>query len=421
MLGSPGREIIAVELSGLAISAALALFFALKRGKGQAELKKTLPFPFLKERPLLLRIFLIVMLVSIFSFFLRSLNHPHGCWDAWAIWNLRARFLFRGGEQWSNAFSSIYAWSHPDYPLLLSGSIARSWNYMGYESVAAPIALAFLFTYSTVGLVTWLVTYLKGQTQGMLAGLILLGFSSFIGLGSCQIADIPFGFYVLCTIGLFFFRERSLEHANGLFALAGVMAGLSAWTKNEGILFVLSVIASHGLITVPARGWKAYLIELRAFLLGLFPILILIVYFKLRFASPNDIFSTQNLRQVVDKLSDLSRYVIIGKFFFLQFYKILKGKMIIFLLLVFLFGVSSYKQYKITGLISSLCLLFMVFGYFIIYLITPHDLVWHLDTSLRRLLLQLLPIEICLFFCLLPTLEPEKAEANEIIGHYPLL
>ncbi|MEW5796432.1 MAG: hypothetical protein AB1772_08725 [Candidatus Zixiibacteriota bacterium] len=24
-----------------------------------------------------------------------ALRHPHGLWDAWAIWNLRARFLYR--------------------------------------------------------------------------------------------------------------------------------------------------------------------------------------------------------------------------------------------------------------------------------------------------------------------------------------
>ena len=29
---------------------------------------------------------------------------PHGDWDAWNIWTMRARFLFRSGQQWRNAF-----------------------------------------------------------------------------------------------------------------------------------------------------------------------------------------------------------------------------------------------------------------------------------------------------------------------------
>jgi len=51
---------------------------------------------------------------------------PHGAWDAWAIWNLRARFLAGPGDAWRAAFDDALAWSHTDYPLLLPATVARA-------------------------------------------------------------------------------------------------------------------------------------------------------------------------------------------------------------------------------------------------------------------------------------------------------
>ncbi len=79
--------------------------------------------------------------------------NPHGEEGAWSIWNLRARFLFRAGAFWRDAFSSDLGWSHPDYPLLLPGLVALCWKLTGQESTDAPIAIAFLFALGTTGVV----------------------------------------------------------------------------------------------------------------------------------------------------------------------------------------------------------------------------------------------------------------------------
>lgn len=49
--------------------------------------------------------FLLFAAAAAVFFFLASLKTPHGGWDAWAVWNLKARFVFRGGEAWTNVFS----------------------------------------------------------------------------------------------------------------------------------------------------------------------------------------------------------------------------------------------------------------------------------------------------------------------------
>ena len=72
------------------------------------------------------------------SFVSASAVYPHGEWDAWAQWNLRARFFARGlaDGAWRDAFAPVLAWSHPDYPPLVPSSIARLWIYAGRETVA---------------------------------------------------------------------------------------------------------------------------------------------------------------------------------------------------------------------------------------------------------------------------------------------
>ena len=110
-----------------------------------------------------------VILTEVFLTF----DRPHGGWDAWAIWNLRARFLFRGGEYWRDAFSPLLSEIHPDYPLLLPGLVARGWTYLGRDAVSFPAAVAVFYTLSTIGMLASSIAILRGSSQGILAGVVL--------------------------------------------------------------------------------------------------------------------------------------------------------------------------------------------------------------------------------------------------------
>ena len=123
--------------------------------------------------------FIISIASSAILFILKSLNNPHGFWDAWAIWNLRARFLVRSGDQITSAFSEILGRSHLDYPLLLPCNIAKIWTLLGNESLIVPISIAFIFTITTVGLLFTSLSYMQTRFQGLLAGLLLLTVGSF--------------------------------------------------------------------------------------------------------------------------------------------------------------------------------------------------------------------------------------------------
>ena len=62
-----------------------------------------------------------------------------GDWDAWAIWNLRARFLIEPTDRWKDAFVPALTWAHPNYPMHLPSAVARGWLQAGSESVTIPI------------------------------------------------------------------------------------------------------------------------------------------------------------------------------------------------------------------------------------------------------------------------------------------
>ena len=57
-----------------------------------------------------------------------------------------------------------------------------------------------------------------------------------------QCADVPLAFYVLLAVSSL--SEGVTTRARAPWVMAGVAAGLAAWTKNEGLVFCLLIIAA---------------------------------------------------------------------------------------------------------------------------------------------------------------------------------
>mgnify|MGYP001828671496 CR=1 FL=1 len=348
---------------------------------------------------------LIIIFCFIVAFLLRSASNPHGWEDAWGMWNLKARFLFRSGDNWRNTFSNFLSWTSRDYPLLVPLSIVRIWSYLAKESTIAPILVAALFTFSTVGLLISSLSVIRSRSTGLLAGLVLIGSRYFLKTGAYQIADIPLGFYVLATIVLFCLQERS-DSKFRFIIVAGAMTGLAGWTKNEGILFLLVVYIARMIVISSNRGLIAYLKELAMFTIGVFPILAVLILFKLEIPSTNELYTGQSFNTVLARLTDISRYFVIGKSFIVFFYdKLAKEWLIILPIYFFLFGKTKKDINAESIKTAFLILLFMLGGYFCVYLITPLNLPWHLRTSIWRLFLQIWPAIIFSFFLVVSTPE----------------
>lgn len=366
------------------------------------ELKKTLR----TINIICILLFIIFLVNSLLYFIVFSLQNPHGQWDAIAMWNLKARFLYLGGMHWRTLFSRLIGWSHSDYPLLLPSFIANCWTVMKTDAASASIAAAAFFTLGTGLLIFLSLSHFKGVLQGLVAGLLVLSTPFFMSHGVTQYADIPLGFFFLATLVSFTIADETENNALFFCLVAGLFTGFAAWTKNEGILFSLVVIFSRTMQLL-IKPTKMSAKKLLYFALGALPVFIMIIFFKHYLAPANDIMRGQNVH-TIDRLKDYSRYQLIFEHLrktvpdFGQWNLKHYGWL---LAIILLFGVQINKNIRLSILFSSIILLLTMTGYFFIYVTTPIDLEWHLENSLNRLLIQLYPSFLFLFFFALKPFE----------------
>ena len=258
-----------------------------------------------------LGLFALAIALAAIAFLAAVSNSPHGDEGAWSIWNLRARFLFRAGEFWRDAFSNDLSWSHPDYPLLLPGLVALCWKLAGQESTDAPIAIAFLFLLGTAALLTCVLGALRGKLQALVGGTLLLGAAGFISLSAAQYGDVPLSFYILATLGLLCLQDRHPEDRR-FSALAGLMAGFAAWTRNEGLIFIAAVIVARVLAAIRFRDRTkpaTLAPQMLGMAAGLFAPLAVVIFFKLRVAGASDLLS-ETPALILQHLSDPGRWIL---------------------------------------------------------------------------------------------------------------
>jgi hypothetical protein len=342
-------------------------------------------------------------------FVIHSATKPHGEWDAWAIWNLHARFLYRGGELWKHAFSSLIAWSHPDYPVLLPGLISLAWTLARAESTLAPAGVAFLFTFATAGVLIAALGVLRGRTQAFVAGALLLGTVEFVEVGAMQYADVPLSFYILSTVVLLCLQDRYPDNLR-FTLLAGLSAGFAAWTKNEGLMFVIAVILARATAMLRFGAGARLIRQLGAIAAGLVFPLAVVALFKLRLAPPNDLTSTRPA-DMLAHLTDFGRWITVlesfGReaLFFGQMAvegELVRGFLIpiALVLLLYWFLVRFHVEERDRPSVSTaaLALAFMLAGDFAVYVLLPNDVTWQLSTSLDRIFLQLWPLGLFAFF-----------------------
>ena len=355
--------------------------------------------------------FAISILAALYATVLRALARPHGDgWDAFAIWNLHARFLFLGGSHWRDGLSALIPWSHPDYPPLVPAAIAHVWSYIGHDDPIVPAIISLVFTVATLGLLVSSLATLRGITSAALAGITLAATPFFIEQGAAQYADIPLAFFFLAAIALLhLFQQRSAQTSDGtpigFLMLAGIATGFAAWTKNEGLLFLSAFLVSQIVSVAWLRRPPANESRLNAgrkliiLLMATTPFLLLSLWFKHFIAPSGDLFSGPEA--MLHKILTPGRYWAILRWYgkdFLRFGNWVVPTTVLFVALSFLSPSSGIRRPNPAFRSSVLTLALTLCGYFAVYVITPNDLYWHLRFSLNRLFLQLWPTIIFLFF-----------------------
>jgi hypothetical protein len=327
---------------------------------------------------------------------LEAIRTPHGDVDAWGNWNVKAKILYLGGAHWRDAFTDAWLRAASDpglkydlnqvmrYPLLLPLSVAGGWLFVCSDSLAVPAATAALFTVATAFLLGSALAALRGRDYGLIAAAIFASSGLLIEFSGSQTADIPLGFFFLATFVLLAFYDR--EKNRRYLILAGITAGLAAWTKNEGLAFVIAVAVSRALLVRRRR-------DLLWYGLGCAVPVLMVLYVKVFLAPGQDYFIARQDLGTIAKLTDLWRYKTVGEAFRSGF-----GHPGLLSLCALILGVRVTDGER-RGVVAALVtLVLMLMSYFMVFILIPFNLEFQIDAVINRLAIQVWPSILFLYF-----------------------
>jgi 4-amino-4-deoxy-L-arabinose transferase-like glycosyltransferase len=162
---------------------------------------------------------------------------PHGDHDAIAMWNVKARFAFHAAEPITAVLHRLDDALHPDYPLLVSLSVATSFRLLGAEPAWVSQAHGLL---ALVGLSLTLFVAVRASASRRIAlatVALLLSTPIVLESAAAQTADLPLAYLVVLG-ALLLDRVREPR----LMVLGGFALGCAVWTKNEGALFATALV-----------------------------------------------------------------------------------------------------------------------------------------------------------------------------------
>jgi len=143
------------------------------------------------------------------------------------------------------------------------------------------------------------------------------------------------------------------------------------------------------------------------FLIGAVPGLLVVCYFKVFLAPPNDL-AGQTPVQALHKVVESDLYIRIGKSLITEALRLgdwWTNPLVLLAILAIALRLRIDPLQTRPILAIGLTLASLFAAYCAVYLVTPLDLSWHLNTSLQRLFAQLWPSFLFLMFLALETPE----------------
>jgi hypothetical protein len=318
--------------------------------------------------------------VAVAAFLEHDWRFPDGGWDAWMVWNLRARFLVRA-QDLRTAFSpNLLSWAHADYPWLVPGLVAQGFSLAGGEPRWVPAIVAAGYGVLAVAVVSLALARLHGARWGLIGGLGIVTLPTFAIFASNQESDIPLAVYVACAAALIAIADARADRATGLLALAGFSAGLGAWTKNEGSLYSLCLAA--GLLW-RSRDWRSTF----TFAAGALPAVALLIAFKAGYAPPNDLARFSTTATIIAHAVDARRW---GELLLQSLRRLVFFQVFALWLVAEVLVLAVYVR-RLPGTAVGTALFLAAAAYGPIYVLQPQPLAWVFRTSIDRIILQMWP------------------------------
>jgi len=316
---------------------------------------------------------LLAVGVSCLCFTGLSSAGKYGDWDAWSIWNLNAEYL-ADPIHWRKIFQNV-EYGHPDYPLCLPATLAF---FMRLASSPDNYIIPFAFSLLIAICIPVLIFREIQQKNLPVATLILALFvieSFYIINSMLQYADVLLSFFFLCSLICVSYARGNRKY----LLLSVLFLGCCAWTKNEGFILAGMILSFY------ARQFFSKENARYTLLIMLIPAFVIVV-FKMICPVKNDLVSESG-SGTFGLLLQGERYAAV----FDYYTDIVNKRFVYTRLLIGLYLVVCVAKRKLPEK-NFLLVIACMFAYFMVYVITPKDLLWHLNTSCERLLFQLFPV-----------------------------
>jgi hypothetical protein len=288
---------------------------------------------------------------------------PPGEWDFWAIWGLKGK-VFHGAAaiDWEWLQRPANAFAHPDYPLLLP---------LAYDFIAAipgswsERELGLLFTAFAASILLYAAAHLReAGASSAIAALFALALAGPVLSLPVGLADLP----LLCFAGIALLELRRAGEGEHGLAIAAASLALAALTKNEGIALIVAVaagIAAAGRwrllrAVAPAAMAAAAWLAIRSF-----------------YGLTTDLFASGVSTRLASTVAAPAETL-----------RALGGNLprypLFWLALVLAIGCGGLARMRRERLLLVAIGVQLLF-YLGAYVVTPHDVIWHVATSWPRL------------------------------------
>jgi hypothetical protein len=326
-------------------------------------------------------------------------------WDARSIWFFHAKMIYTAGS-----FGMSAGWQHPsvafshaDYPNLVPGIAAQASQVLGYWNEYIPkISLFFVF----IPVVMWLFTFAR-KSFSFAALILLFPFSIFPWIWNGYM-DGFLALYLsvaMLLLGRYIRDEKPIDLISSLVCLMFLI-----YIKNEGQLAMLAGILSVIVVCFSKRkkgemGIKQHKFSLRSLVTGSIVLLPFAVWsickHKLGLSNDLQIGTAQSVARIIGHLSDHSYQLILE-----HTYSHIEEAFLLLGLLYF--AVVAQKRPIPRMVIPSLATAAIYYaGILAIYIQTPQNLLWHLNTSAGRTMLTVTGCVFVACFFLLDALEKQ--------------
>jgi len=323
-----------------------------------------------------LKITLVVLMLIV-------LGNPTYSWDAWAIWLFHAKRIFF--EQSIIAQLDGYAeFKHNDYPVIAPAFAASLATLVGGWINIFP-KLAFLLMFFPPLILSIKIFNVRYHLLLLILVLFILNLQLILGLMDGLVA-IYFSLSSYLIYDIFINKQNSFYYLLIAFCFFIILSLL----KNEGIVMVTILLSVLIIINISKKEILQNYKKIIFLLSSLIPILIWKIA-SISYNINNDLINYNALNSLKNMIFYYNSFKLIFKFLILDTKFILS---IIFILIVF-----NFTKNKRIFYFSLLVGMSYIFSLFMIYLITPYDLTWHLSSSGSRVIMS--PVFLFYFFGLL--------------------